>query len=290
MLNLEELQQLTAFEEEGTLSQAAEKLHISQPTITRTMQRLEEEFGVPLFVRGKNRIAFNETGRQAAACARQLLDAAAEALTKVREFDRRLHTITVSSCAPAPLWQVMPALSAAYPGMTLSASLKDTPAVWTDLRSQACRLAILPCQVSEGGYLCAPFLQEKLSVCVPPSHELAGKAALTFSDLNGFNFLLRSEIGFWDRLCRRRMPSSRFLVQTDDFAFQELIRESSLPCFTTDLATEPWYLQGDRIQIPLDDPDAQATYFLACRPEDRAILQAVARPDQKLPRTGQPPA
>ena len=46
MLNLLELEQLSAFAEYGTLSKAAEKLNISQPTITRTMQHLEEEFGV----------------------------------------------------------------------------------------------------------------------------------------------------------------------------------------------------------------------------------------------------
>ena len=52
MFTLEELEQFAAFAEAGTLSQAAEKLHISQPTITRTMQHL-----------GKNRISLNETGR-----------------------------------------------------------------------------------------------------------------------------------------------------------------------------------------------------------------------------------
>ena len=57
MLNLEELEQLIAFDEFGTLSKAAEYLHISQPTITRTMQHVEESFGVALFHRGKNRIA-----------------------------------------------------------------------------------------------------------------------------------------------------------------------------------------------------------------------------------------
>ena len=49
MFTLEELEQFAAFAEAGTLSQAAEKLHISQPTITRTMQHLEECFKVPLF-------------------------------------------------------------------------------------------------------------------------------------------------------------------------------------------------------------------------------------------------
>lgn len=103
MLDLNELKQLTAFADMGTLSLAAEKLHISQPTITRTMQHLEEVFGASLFVRGKNRIMLNDTGKIAVEQARQLLSAANNTLKTVQEFDRRLHTITVSSCAPAPL-------------------------------------------------------------------------------------------------------------------------------------------------------------------------------------------
>ena len=73
MLDPNELEQLITFADMGTLSMAAEKLHISQPTITRTMQHLEEIFGVSLFVRGKNRIILNDTGMVAVEQARQLL-------------------------------------------------------------------------------------------------------------------------------------------------------------------------------------------------------------------------
>ena len=51
MLNLENLRQFVAFADCGTLAAAAKKCHISQPTITRPMQVLEEDFGVPLFER-----------------------------------------------------------------------------------------------------------------------------------------------------------------------------------------------------------------------------------------------
>ena len=102
MLDLNELEQITAFADMGTLSLAAEKLHISQPTITRTMQHLEEIFGVSLFIRGKNKIMLNDTGIKAVEQARQLLLAADNALRTVRAFDKSLHTITISSCAPAP--------------------------------------------------------------------------------------------------------------------------------------------------------------------------------------------
>lgn len=53
MLELEQLQYLIAFYEHKTLSKAAEELHISQPVLTRSMQKLEEELHVDLFLRKK---------------------------------------------------------------------------------------------------------------------------------------------------------------------------------------------------------------------------------------------
>lgn len=264
MLDLNELEQLAAFADTGTLTMAAEKLHISQPTITRTMQHLEEVFGASLFIRGKNRITLNDTGIIAAEQAKQLLSAADNALRTVREFDKSLHTITVSSCAPAPLWYVLPALSLAYPDMTIASSIKSVPAICHYLSSESCQLAILPYDTQYAHYVNTPFLKENLSVCVPPSHDLAGQSSTTFSELNGFNFLLSSEIGFWDEMCRSQMPASRFLVQTDQFEFEELVKESSLPCFTTNLVKDSHGFLTDRIKIPVTDPEANVTYYLAC--------------------------
>ncbi len=279
MLDLNELEQLITFADTGTLSLAAEKLHISQPTITRTMQHLEDVFGVSLFVRGKNKITLNDTGIKAVEQARQLLSAADNALRTVRAFDKSLHTITISSCAPAPLWYVLPALSTAYPDMTIATSLKSVPAICEDLDSEFCQLAILPHNPQYGHYVSIPFLKENLSVCVPASHDLAGRSSVAFSDLNGFNFLLNSEIGFWDEMCRVQMPASRFLVQTDQFEFEELVRESSLPCFTTNLAKDGQNLLADRIKIPVTDPEANVTYYLACHAQSIAYMDVLKRID-----------
>lgn len=276
MLNLEELEQLITFSEVGTLSMAAEKLHISQPSITRSMQHLEEIFGVPLFIRGKNRITLNETGRKAVEQARQVLSAADAALKSVRDYDKSLHTITVSSCAPAPLWYVLPALASAYPSMTIASSLKEISTIREELASGLCELAILPTNIQTANYITIPFLKESLSVCVPLSHDLAAQSSVTFSDLNGFNFLLKSEIGFWDEMCRTKMPSSRFLVQTNEFEFEELIRTSSLPCFTTNPANIHKNLLADRRIIPITNPEANVIYSLVCHSRNKAYAAIVA--------------
>ena len=274
MLDLNELEQLVMFADMGTLSLAAEQLHISQPTITRTMQQLEETFGVSLFVRGKNKILLNDTGKKAVEEARELLIKADNVLNHVRDFDKSLHTITVTSCAPAPLWDLLPALSSAYPQMTIASSLKEIPSILEDLDLGSCQLAILPKQIQTDGYINMPFLEENLSVCVLFSHELAAKNSVTFSELNGFNFLLRSDIGFWDEMCRREMPSSKFLVQTDEFEFQELIKESSLPCFTTNLAINYHKLLAGRKIIPITNPQANVTYSLVCRSKYKTFAAA----------------
>ena len=170
MVDPYELKQLAAFADLGTLSRVAEEFHLSTPSVTRSMQHLEQYFGVPLFTRGKNKIELNETGKLAADHARKLLAEAEQAVAR--------HT------------------------------------------------------------------------------------SLTFAEINGFNFLLRTELGFWDALCREKMPSSKFLVQTDTAVFDEVVRASSLPCFTTDYGQLRFGYPG-RVNIPLTDEEAHVTFYLA---------------------------
>ena len=257
MIDLQELSQLAAFAELGTLSRVAERFHISTPSVTRAMQHLEDDFGVPLFTRGKNRIALNETGRLAAKCARKLLEDAEQAVQQVREFDRRRRTVVVRACAPAPLWTLLPALNREGPDRMVSSAICRSEEVLAAWAEGACDVAILPFPAAGA----RPFMREDLFVCVPPEHELAKHSALTFSDINGFNFLLRSELGFWDALCREKMPASKFLVQTDAAVFDELVRASSLPCFTTDYGTLRGGYPG-RVNIPLTDAEARVTFYL----------------------------
>lgn len=58
------------------------------------------------------------------------------------------------------------------------------------------------------------------------------------------------------------MPSSRFLVQTDEFAFRELMAASSLLYFTTDLANDRFHEVENRVTIPITDESANVTYYL----------------------------
>ena len=104
MFELYQLEQLLIVAECGTLSGAAEKLHLSQPALSRSMQKLEEELQVTLFDRQKNKISLNENGKLAIELARRVVEQANDLMEQVRAFDRSQRTIFIGSCAPAPLW------------------------------------------------------------------------------------------------------------------------------------------------------------------------------------------
>lgn len=87
MLDLSDLYQFVTYADCGTLSAAADKLHISQPTLTRTMHDVEDAFGVPLFHRGKNRIELTDTGEVAVEQARSLLSEAEKAVETVQTLN-----------------------------------------------------------------------------------------------------------------------------------------------------------------------------------------------------------
>lgn len=275
MLNLAELEQFVAFAELGTLSRAAERLHISQPTLTRTMRHVEDVFGVSLFQRGKNRIELNETGRLAAEYAQKLLFEAEKAVQAVQAFDRSLRTITVHSCAPAPLWSLLPSLAQRHAESTVSSKILDIQTVLNDVLSGRCDIGILPYPCPNEELIDIPYMRERLSVCVPKDSELARGSELSYRQLNGFNCLLRDQIGFWTDLCREKMPASRFLIQTDEFEFQELVRTSSLLCFTTDLADPQNLVPPGRTALPIIDPDADVTYHLICCPPKKELIQNI---------------
>ena len=80
-------------------------------------------------------------------------------------------------------------------------------------------------------------------------------------------------------MCRVRMHASRFLVQTNQFEFEELGRESSLPCFTTNLAKDSQNLLAGRVKIPLTDPEANVTYYLAYYSQSIAYAEVLKRID-----------
>ncbi|MCM1328100.1 MAG: LysR family transcriptional regulator [Ruminococcus sp.] len=272
MIEISQLEQLAAFAEYGTLSKAAEELFISQPTLTRAMQKIEEEFRVPLFEHKKNKLTLNENGQLAVEYAKKVLNDCRDMVNRVRAFDRAAHTILVGSCAPAPLWSLLPMLSNAYPDLTVGSEIREIERLSEGLRENFYQIIILPQNPENPDWDAVPCGEEHLYFSLPKSHRLSGASGLYMKDLDGENMLLFSEIGFWHDLTVRKMPNSRFLLQNERFAFNELVSCSVMPSFTSDIALEHPELHPqntDRVNIPILDEEANVTYC-CCYPKKNA--------------------
>ncbi|MBQ9662631.1 MAG: LysR family transcriptional regulator [Oscillospiraceae bacterium] len=277
MLEIYLLEQLEAFARCGTLSAAAEELHLSQPALTRSMKKLEEVIGVPLFERQKNKLTLNENGRLAAEYARRVLDQDREIVERVRAFDRASRTISIGSCAPVPLDQIVPVLSRLYVGMTISQELGNDDALLERLLAGEHKLVILHEQPEDESLHWKPCSSEKLFLVVPSTHPLAKhEKGIRLKELEGQSILLFSQIGFWYELCKEKIPHPRFILQDDFHTFGELAYASALPVFTTDYwVKRDEYASDGRVLLPILDPEASVNYYLACAGKDRRRFKAL---------------
>ena len=273
MLELQHLEYLTVIAEEGTMSAAAERLHLSQPALSRSMQRLEASLGLSLFDRGKNRVELNEAGLLAVAHAKAVLSVADEMEQRMKDYKRSLTTITIGSCAPGPLWQLTPEISGRFPGMTLSTYLKENRLL-DDLKKDVCQIAILDHPVDEAGLICRPYVAESLSILLPKHHPLASKSGLYLSDLDGITMLVYAHLGIWQKLHDDKMQQIHFIVQHDRTAFNELISASQLPCFSTNLSIQFTQAAENRTAVPILDPEAQIRFYLCAKKKNRKYIEA----------------
>ena len=276
MLELYDLEKLVTFRNEGTLVAASEKLLISQPALSRSMRKLEDEIGVELFTRSKNRMELNENGILAAELAEKLLGEADSLVARVRQLDRSRHTLSVGSCAPEPLWELVATLGSAYPGMTISSEMAEPEALISGMQDGTYSLVILTSAPELNGVEVIPFGVEKLCFLLPMNHPLAGERELHLADLNGETMLLRPNLGFWTKTLES-LPDTHFLVQQEDYAFGELLRASSLPAFTTDRVQRRYGATEGRIAIPITDPGTSVDYLVAYRSTEKKHLTAALK-------------
>jgi DNA-binding transcriptional LysR family regulator len=84
-MSLVQLQYFVAIAEEGSLGRAAERLHISQPPLTRQLRSLEDELGAPLFERTPKGVRLLPTGAAFLSHTRRILADLDAAVASVRQ-------------------------------------------------------------------------------------------------------------------------------------------------------------------------------------------------------------
>ncbi|MCR5149852.1 MAG: LysR family transcriptional regulator [Clostridiales bacterium] len=265
MIEIYLLEQLSAFAEHGTLSKAAEALHISQPALSRSMKKIEEELGVSLFDRDKAKISLNETGELAARLANELLSLNLGMIRRIKAFDRSQRSITVGACAPFPMNELMPLLQEYFGGMLITSELAEIVDIENGLLDNTYQIGILNKPTESAELFCQRFVSEHLYISVTKTHRLAKRDYIKFEDFEGESFLLFQHIGFWKDICNEKMKGANFLVQSSMDSLEELINGTDFPCFTTDAFINTAPYGNNRTVIPIEEPEAYATFYIACQ-------------------------
>ncbi len=262
------LEQLVAFSEYKTLSAAADHLLTSQPALSRSMRKLEEEFGVPLFERSKNRLLLNENGVLAADCARRVLSEQESMIARVRTLDRSRRTIAVGSVAPGPLMDLSPMLSSAYEDRTVSTELRKKEELIPMLKQGIFQLIILREIPADDEILTCYCGSEHMYVSLPESHPLASRKSVTFAEMDGTEFLQISNVGIWEEIKKAEMPHARIYLQKDRSALEAIAAVSSMATFRTDITFRHHAPEPGRVAVPFSDESATVRFWCCCLKRD----------------------
>mgnify|MGYP000304248865 FL=1 len=273
MLETNQLSQLITIADTKTLSKAAEILHISQPALTRSIQKLESELNVTLFDRQKNKITLNKTGELAVSHARRILADVEQMTQSIQAFERSLHTISIGSCAPAPIVELLYYLTEKFATMTFSSKTVNPDSLVLGLKNNTYQIIITNSPVKDSEICCREFCREQLFLTIPPAHPLAAKKDGIFADeLAGETMLLFKEIGIWESFIKAKMSQTDFIIQDRDDAFNALIRASALPAFATNLTLKRNDRRQNRIIIPFLDDEAKMTFYCSTLNKNKIYL------------------
>lgn len=264
MIDIYMLEQLKTFAECGTLSAAAEILNTSQPSLTRSMKRLEDELGVVLFTRSKNHLGLTQTGKMAAQYAAQLLSVTQDFEGRVRAYDRSLHTISVGYCAPVPQSVLTPIINNTFAGMTISADMMDDSDFLNKLKNGAYQLAVTHFEPDKSVFYSKKIGHEKLYISLMPGNPLSFYPKVYLKDLDGLTILLLSRIGFWSTVHREKTPNTKYLLQVEDDSFREIASNSEYPVFSSSYFINRGETFPDRINIPISDKECSTDFYLVC--------------------------
>lgn len=266
------LEELVTFVETGTLAAAATKLHVTQPTLTRGMQKLETELGVTLFDRQPNRIRLTPTGQFAATQAAKILATNRQLAAQVRNFDVTHQVLTVGASLPGPL-QVAQTLAQTDRTLKVLPDLLAPDALVTALTQHQVSVLLSTQPLSGHGITSQKLGTEDLSVNLSKFMYQANQVAVKFSDLNELSFIVLHAIGPWREIIQHAIPTAKFFYQEQPEALTEIIQNADFPYFSTNLSvfsSQPWPIDDRRVQLPITDDSAHQVIYATYLAHDQA--------------------
>ncbi|MGZ3145266.1 LysR family transcriptional regulator [Lentzea chajnantorensis] len=204
MPTLRALECLLAAADLGSVTRAAQHLHLSQPAISHQLVALEREAGTALLIRDRRGVRLTAAGRAALPEARRAVAAADDAVRLARAVGQAaggtVRVVCAQSLTVALLAPVLARWNADRPGVTIAfrESTDPEPAL-AALESGEADVLLVP-DLGATGFHETTVAEEEIVVALPVRHPLAAQPAIRQDDLHGRSFVHftpENNLGAW---------------------------------------------------------------------------------------------
>ncbi|HYS98101.1 MAG TPA: LysR substrate-binding domain-containing protein, partial [Candidatus Dormibacteraeota bacterium] len=192
------LRQLRTFKTVADLksfSLAAQRLKLSQPSISYQVKELEEALGVPLLDRLGKRVQLTEAGTVLYGYARRMLDVLDEAKVAVEEIRGiKRGSLRVGASTTVGIYLLPAALGAfkkLHQGLVISLEIGTRERVQEQVLRSELDLAVVGPALKDPELAIIPFLSDELVVVAPAGHALAARKNLDLKDVAAQPFVMR---------------------------------------------------------------------------------------------------
>jgi LysR family hydrogen peroxide-inducible transcriptional activator len=193
-MELHQLRYFCAVAETGSFSRAAEQSHVSQPSLSQQIMKLEDELGARLFDRLGRSVRLTEPGKtflpRARAVLRELAAAKGDVVEGKEFIGGPIVIGVIPTVAPYFLPSRLTAFSRKFPQVQLSVVEEITPVLLDRLRAGTVDVAILALPIRGHEFDSYPLLTERLFAALPRKHKLTSRPFLSLKDLRTDSFLL----------------------------------------------------------------------------------------------------
>ena len=273
-LSPRQLQYVVAVAETLGFHKAAERCHVSQPTLSAQVKQLEDVLGVQLFERDRRRVLLTAAGAVVVAHARRVLleidDMIAAAKQLVEPCSGTFRIGVIPTIAPYLLPDVVPAVRARYPKLQLVFREEKTDPVVADLREGRLDAGLLALEAEIGEWASGRIADDPFVVALPEGHRLARKKRVAASDLDNENVLLLDE-GHCFRaqalsICNRAGAKESELRATSLSTLAQMVSSGSGITLLPQIAVAVENRRGQLEVRPFTSPAPHRTIALIWRP------------------------
>lgn len=201
-MEMHQVRYFLAVAEQLNFTKAAETCNVSQPSLTRAIKLLEEEFGGLLFHRERANTHLTDLGRTVRPHLQQICDEALSAkrsaldVTKLKKTSLKLGVMC--TVAPTQLIELISSIQTRYNGMEIEITDASARELENVLLEGDMEVAVLcrPDRELDERISALPLFREQMMVVIPPNHMLAMKDAIRVKDLQGMNYVNRAKCEF----------------------------------------------------------------------------------------------